>query len=197
MDSPLLRNNTYVVEQRRKVFEMRNQYRIFDQAGQPIGQVEQVDQSPFAVLARFSTDLDVALPMSLEISDAQGGVVLRMDKPWFNRTFKVSRGDGATVGSISKRIRMGKARFTIADSSGAEIGEIRAENWRAKDFVVSDSNGTEVMRTTKKWRGPATEMFTDADTYVVTMQSAPTEPLRSLALASTLAIDVIMKQKDA
>lgn len=197
MDSLLLRNNTYVVEQHRKLFEMRNQYRIFDQTGQPIGQVEQVSQSPFAVLARFSTDLDVALPMSLEISDAHGGVVLRMDKPWFNRTFTVSRGDGAAVGSISKRIRMGKARFTIFDSAGAEIGEVRAENWRARDFVVSDSTGGEVMRTAKKWRGLATEMFTDADTYVVTMQSAPTEPLRTLALASTLAIDVIMKQKDA
>ncbi len=92
---------------------------------------------------------------------------------------------------------MGKARFTIADSTGAEIGEVRAENWRAKDFVVSDSAGGEVMRTAKTWRGLATEMFTDADTYVVSMQSPPLEPLRSLALASTLAIDVIMKQKDA
>lgn len=196
MESPLLRHSTYVVEQHRKLFEMRNQYRIFDETGEPIGQVEQVNQSPFAVFARFSTDLDVALPTSLEISDAEGATVLRMDKPWFQRTFAVARADGTRLGSISKKLRMGKARFTISDPIGTEIGEVRAENWRAKDFVVIDSTGGEIMRTAKKWRGIATEMFTDADTYVVSMQSVPAEPLRSLALASTLAIDVIMKQKD-
>lgn len=196
MNSPLLRHGTYVVEQHRKLFEMRNQYRVFDQSGQQVGQVEQVKQSPLAVLARFSTDLDVALPMSLEINDVAGATVLKMHKPWFRRTFNVARGDGTSIGSISKRVRMGKARFTIRDASGAEIGEVRAENWRAKDFVVADSGGGEVMRTTKKWRGLATEMFTDADTYVVSMQSSPGEPLLSLALASTLAIDVIMKQND-
>lgn len=196
MESPLLRHSTYVVEQHRKLFEMRNQYRIFDETGEPIGQVEQVNQSPLAVFARFSTDLDVALPTSLEISDAEGATVLRMDKPWFQRTFTVARPDGTSLGSISKKLRMGKARFTISDSIGTEVGEVRAENWRAKDFVVIDSTGGEIMRTAKKWRGIATEMFTDADTYVVSMQSVPAEPLRSLALASTLAIDVIMKQKD-
>lgn len=122
MESPLLRHNTYVVEQHRKLFEMRNQYRIFNESGEAIGQVEQVNQSPLTVLARFSTDLDVALPMSLEITDADGATVLRMDKPWFKRTFTVSRADGTNLGSISKQLRMGKARFTISDSVGTEIG---------------------------------------------------------------------------
>lgn len=49
---------------------------------------------------------------------------------------------------------------------------------------------------TKKWRGLATELFTDADTYVVNLTPAAVEPLRSLALAASLAIDVVMKQKD-
>ena len=46
------------------------------------------------------------------------------------------------------------------------------------------------------WRGLATELFTDADTYVVNLTPAAVEPLRSLALAASLAIDVVMKQKD-
>jgi hypothetical protein len=72
--------------------------------------------------------------------------------------------------------------------------KIRAQNWRAKDFTVTAGNV--VARATKEWRGLATEMFTDADTYVVTLQPYATEPLRSLALAASLAIDVVMKQKD-
>lgn len=176
---------------------MRNRYRLFDESGNVIGTVEQVDQTPFAVLARFGTNLDVALPMSLEISDGAATPVLRMDKPWFTRRFTVSGPDGSQLGSISKQLRLGKARFTIHDSIGTEIGEVRAENWRAKDFVVTDQTGSEVARTAKKWRGLATEMFTDADTYVVTIQPQVSDPMRSLALATTLAIDIVLKQKDA
>lgn len=49
---------------------------------------------------------------------------------------------------------------------------------------------------TKKWRGLTTEMFTDADTYVVRLLPHASEPLRTLALGAALAIDVVMKQKD-
>lgn len=196
MGSRLLDLSTLVVEQKRKFFEMRNQYRIFDESGELAGTVQQVNQSPFAVIARFGTDLDVALPTSLEIADPAGTTVLRMDKPWFRRTFRVSRGDGIVAGHISKTFRLGKARFVITDSIGTEIGEVRAENWRARDFAVLDTSGYEVARTTKKWRGLATEMFTDADTYVVSLGAHVSEPMRSLALAATLAIDVVLKQRD-
>lgn len=189
--------STLVVEQRRKMFELRNQYRIFDESGDVAGTVEQVDQSAFAVLARFGTDLDVALPMTLEVKDAGDARVLRLEKPWFTRKFTVSRPDGTLVGSIAKQFRVGKARFTINDSIGTEMGEVRAVNWRARDFVVNDHAGTEVAQTSKKWRGLSTEMFTDADTYVVNIQPHISEPMRSLAMAATLVIDVILKQKDA
>ena len=192
----LLEGPTFVVEQQRKLFEMRNQYRIFDESGDQIGAVGQVKQSALAIVARFGTDLDVALPVWLEVTDSAGRTVLLMHKPWFRMTFGVSGADGTLLGSISKRIKVGKARFTITDATGAEIGEIRAQNWRAKDFTVTDRAGHEVARATKEWRGLATEMFTDADTYVVRLQPYATEPLRSLALAASLAIDVVMKQKD-
>ena len=42
----------------------------------------------------------------------------------------------------------------------------------------------------------ARELFTDSDKYIVRIQPHASEPLRSLALAASLAIDVIMKQKD-
>ena len=192
----LLQHGTFVVEQKRKLFEMQNQYRIFDPDGTQIGTVEQVDQSVVAVLARFGSDLDVALPMTLEVADAASRAVLRMHKPWFRRTFSVSRSDGTVLGSIAKSIRLGKARFAVTGATGSDLGEIRALNWRAKNFTVVDHTGVEVAQTTKEWRGLATELFTDADTYVVTLGANATDPLRSIALAASLAIDVVMKQKD-
>lgn len=194
--SALLQQSTFVVEQHRKFFEMRNQYRLFDESGATIGTVEQVKQSALTFLARLGTDLDVALPVTLEVADSSGAPVLTLHKPWFSMRLSVTRPDGSTVGQIYKRIRMGKARFTITDSGGSEVGEVRAENWRAKEFAVFDAAGNEVARVAKQWRGIATELFTDADTYVVHLTPAAVEPLRSLALAASLAIDVVMKQKD-
>lgn len=196
MTAHLFDQPTLVVEQIRKIFEMRNQYRIFDETGAQVGAVEQTQQSALTFLARLGTDLDVYLPVTLEVTDASGSTVLVLHKPWFQRTVQVSRPDGTVVGTIRKRIRLGKARFTLADDSGTEVGEVRAENWRARDFAVVDTSGTEVARAAKQWRGLATEMFTDADTYVVKVQPEAQEPLRSLALGASLAIDLVLKQND-
>lgn len=195
MADELLEQQQIVVEQVRKFFEMRNRYGLFSTEGRRIGAIEQVEQSPLQFLVRLFSDLDVMLPTTLAVRGASDDTVLRLHKPWFKWRVEVSRVDGSAVGSISKQPRLGKARFSLTSPDGQELGEVRAENWRAKDFSIVDAAGQEVARVTKRWRGLVTEAFTDADTYVVDLGST-TEPLRSLALAAALSVDVIMKQKD-
>ncbi|MBW3561010.1 MAG: scramblase [Actinobacteria bacterium] len=195
MAGELLEQQQIVVEQVRKFFEMRNQYGLFSTDGRRIGAIEQVEQSPLQFLVRLFSDLDVMLPTTLAVRGASDDTVLRLRKPWFRWRVEVSRDDGTAVGSITKQLRLGKARFSLTSTDGQELGEVRAENWRAKDFSIVDAAGQEVARVTKRWRGLVTEAFTDADTYVVDLGST-TEPLRSLALAAALSVDVIMKQKD-
>ncbi len=192
----LLEHQQIVVEQVRKLFELRNQYGLFSVEGERIGQIEQIEQSAFHFLARMFSDLDVMLPTTLAVEDPTGAHVLRLHKPWFRWTIEVSRPDGTPLGNVSKRFRLGKARFGISAPDGTDLGEVRAENWRAKDFAIVDTQDQELARVTKKWRGLVTEAFTDADTYVVDLVMS-TEPMRSLALAAALSIDVIMKEKDA
>ena len=190
----LLAEPVLIVKQKLKLVELRNRYGVFDRQGRQIGAVEQVTQSPLAFLARLFTSWDVALPMILEIR-GPAGLELLVTKPWFTWRCQVSRADGVPLGQIVKQIRLGKARFALLDPRGAPLGEVRAENWRAKDFSVRDGGGQQVARVTKKWAG-LRELFTDADTYVVEVSPAAVDPLRSLAVASCLVIDTIMKQKD-
>jgi uncharacterized protein YxjI len=179
------------------VFEMRNQYELADEAGQKIGAVEQVGQSPFTFIVRLMSDWDVALPVTLVVSDGAGGKVLELHKPWFRYAVTVSGADGTVVGIVRKRARLGKAVFTVFAPDGTTVlGEVKAENWRARNFRVDDSAGTEVARVTKQWRGLLTEAFTDADSYAVTFEPSTAEPLRSLAFAAALSVDLTMKQKD-
>jgi uncharacterized protein YxjI len=185
------------VHQRRKVFEMRNQYELSDDAGQKLGAVEQIGQSPLTFIVRLLGDMDVFLPVTLSVTDAAGGEVLRLHKPWFKYAVSVAGGDGNVIGVVRKRVRLGKAVFSVFAPDGTTVlGEVKAENWRARNFRIDDATGTEVARVTKQWRGLLTEAFTDADSYAVTFESTTAEPMRSLALASALSVDLTMKQKD-
>jgi Scramblase len=168
---------------------------VLDQSGRQIGAVVQAAQSPLAFLARVFTSWDVALPITLHILGPGTTPELIVHKPWFTWRCRVTRPDGQPLGEITKQIRLGKARFTLFDPRGAQLGEVRAHNWRAKDFSVFDGAGQAIARVTKKWAG-LRELFTDADTYVVEVSPSAADPLRSLAVATCLVIDVVMKQKD-
>ena len=195
-ESALLQTETLVVKQKAKLFELRNQYQLMDATGQPIGTVEQVNQSPLAVLTRIFSDLDVALPMQLEMRDATGLPALTIAKPWFRMRVEVLDADGTSLGFVRKQIRLGKARFQLVDPAGGIVGDVQAQNWRARDFLITDATGLEVARVAKQWAGVARELFTDADNYVIHVSPGLTGPLRGLAIGSVWAIDIIMKQKD-
>ena len=193
----LLQGRTGIgVHHRRKVFEMRNQYTLTGDGGEPVGAVEQVGQTPFTFLARLFSDLDVALPVTLSVTTTDGRESLRMHKPWFRFRMTVSTADGRVLGEVRKRVRLGKAAFAVTGPNGEPLGELKAENWRARDFRFEGPDGAEVARVTKKWRGLLTEVATDADSYAVTFAPTTVEPIRSLAFASALAVDLTMKQKD-
>jgi uncharacterized protein YxjI len=184
------------VSQQRKVFEMRNQYTLTGDAGETIGAIEQVGQSPFTFLARLISDLDVALPVTLDVTGSDGGLAMRLHKPWFRFRVTVKDSDGHVLGHVRKRIRLGKAVFTVTGPSGEPIGKLLSENWRSRDFRFEASSGQEVARVTKKWRGLLTEVLTDADSYAVTFPMSTDDSVRQLALAAALAVDLTMKQKD-
>jgi hypothetical protein len=69
------------VHQRRKVFEMRNQYTLTGENGEAVGAVEQVNQSPFTFLARLFSDMDVSLPVKLAVTTTDGALAMRLHKP--------------------------------------------------------------------------------------------------------------------
>lgn len=185
------------VHQRRKVFELRNQYTLTDEAGAAAGRVEQAKQSALAWLARLGTSLDTMLPTTLEVLDASEACVLRLHKPWFTWKVTVEDPGGRTIGVIARRIRVGKPVYTLTDPAGAEVGEIRAEDWRSRKFDVRDPGGTSLGRVTKEWRGLFTEVVTDADSYAVTFEPHATADQRALTFAGALTVDLVQKQKDA
>lgn len=196
MDTLVAGRSGVGLHQRRKFFELRNQYTLTGDDGQEIGKVEQARQTPFAFLLRLASSLDVVLPVTLHVTTTEGNEELELHKPWFRFAVTVSDGTGSAIGTVKKKVRLGKAVFSVEGPNGEEVGHLKAENWRARDFRFENPSGNEVARVTKKWRGLFTEALTDADSYAVTFEDTTDNTTRKLALGAALAVDLTMKQKD-
>jgi uncharacterized protein YxjI len=184
-----------VVNQKAKLIEVNNEYAIYDQNGVQIGAVRQVGQSAAKKVIRVLTSYDQFMTHKLQVVDMQGNVQLALTRPAkvLKSRVIVQDGQGNELGAIVQQNAIGKIRFNL-EAGGQTYGSINAENWRAWNFNVADSQGTEVARITKTWEGLAKTVFTTADNFVVQIHRPLEEPLRSLVVASSLAVDTALKQ---
>ena len=76
------------------------------------------------------------------------------------------------------------------------VSSANTKAWSTETTMPSnaDHSGTEVARITKTWEGLAQTLFTTADNFVVQIHRPMEEPLRSLVVASSLAVDTALKQ---
>jgi uncharacterized protein YxjI len=192
----LLEHDRIVINQKAKLIELTNEYLIRDTDGNEIGVIRQEGQSTLKKLARFVTSVDQFMTHRLAAYDAEGTKALEVVRPRkiVKSTVEVSDGAGAAVGTIRQQNVFGKIRFGLHDVSGSQIGEIRAENWRAWNFSIVDAAEAEVARITKTWEGLAKTVFTTADDYLLDISPSLTGPLRVLAFASAVGVDTALKQ---
>jgi hypothetical protein len=66
----LLAHSKFVVDQKAKLIELRNEYSIYDEGGNRIGSVMQVGQSVLTRMLRLFIKADSLLSVSLEIREA-------------------------------------------------------------------------------------------------------------------------------
>ncbi|MEV2195949.1 phospholipid scramblase-related protein [Streptomyces phaeochromogenes] len=184
-----------VVNQKAKLIELTNEYKVMDQQGNQLGAVVQVGQGALKKVLRFFASLDQFMTHKLEIRDAYGQPQLLLTRPrkFMKSRVLVARPDGSPVGEIAQQNMVGKINFAIK-VDGKQVGAIKAENWRAWNFSIVDHADNEVARITKTWEGLAKTMFTTADNYVLQLHYQLPEPLLSLVIATALTVDTALKQ---
>ncbi|MEU1475251.1 phospholipid scramblase-related protein [Streptomyces sp. NPDC005760] len=184
-----------VVNQKAKLIELTNEYKVMDQNGNQVGSVTQVGQSAFRKIVRFFYSIDQFMKIKLEIRDSYGQPVMLLTRPGkiFKSRVIVERPDGSPVGEIVQQNMIGKINFALM-VNGQQVGAIKAENWRAWNFAIVDHTENEVARITKTWEGLAKTMFTTADNYVLQIHYQLPEPLLSLVVATALTVDTALKQ---
>jgi uncharacterized protein YxjI len=186
-----------VVNQKAKLIELVNEYKVFDQQGNQLGAVVETGQSALKKAARFVSNLDQFMTHTYEIRDMSGTALMTLTRPrkFMKSKFQVTGPDGSAIGEIAQKKVFGKIRFTLT-AGGQDVGTLNAENWRAWNFNIQDAGGTEVARITKTWEGFGKAIFTTADNYVVQIHAPLQEPLRTMAVTAALCVDTALKQDD-
>jgi uncharacterized protein YxjI len=184
-----------VVNQKTKLIELTNEYSVYDQHGAQIASVTEVGQSWLKKLVRLVGDYDQFFTHRLEVRDLTGRPVLLITRPakLLKSKVVVERPGGGEIGRLVQQNAIGKIRFGLM-AGDRQVGELRAENWRAWDFAIVDEAGIEVARIKKTWEGLAKTVFTTADNYVVRLHRPLEDPLLSLVVASALTVDTALKQ---
>lgn len=195
-DGTLLGSSLLVVNQLPKVIEVITAYEVYDGRGQRLGSVRQVGQSRVKRTVRLVLPIDQLLTHRFDITDVEGGLVLHLLRP---RKFLYTRvlvfdASGRHLGTVRQENIFWKIRFALEDQRGATIGHLRAENLRAWDFQVLDRSEHVVAEVFKSWEGWGRAALTRADHFVVRVERPLEEPLRSLTVATSLAVDLALKQ---
>lgn len=191
---PFFSTNEYFIDEKVQFLKFHNEYRVFDGTGFPIGMVRQRVPG-WQKLLRLVLNKKM-MPFELAITDTNEQVVASIHRGWTFWLSKITIKDasGTDTGYIKQKFRFLKPKFQIFDTSGSKISEISGD-WKAWNFTIADSSGAQIGVIHKKWAGLAKELFTTADKYNVSIAPAFAEDRNKLNIVATaITIDMVLKE---
>ncbi len=167
-------------------FETANRYTVMTAQGDALLHAQEESGTLSRMLLRSHR------PLTLRVTDLDGKDLLTASRSffWFFSHLHVSDAAGRNLGSLRRRFSFPTRRFTLEDSAGLSVAEVRGPMLRPKTFMIYRRE-TEVARVTKQWSGMLKEAFTDADTFRLELNNREMDREFSLLmLASAFAIDL-------
>ena len=184
----LLDQTDLVVKRRPMLFERRVGYDVLDQQGTLLGSAVQVGRDNLEKVLRPRRSDNART--SFELSEHSGVVVLRLTHiQAFKSSLVVELPNAVEVGRIRLEKLLGKSRFAL-EVAGAGVGAISAETWRNKNFVVVEGQAAELARIDMTSGNSGDHSH--ANDYTVHINRRLEDPLRSLAVAAVIAVDMIL-----
>jgi uncharacterized protein YxjI len=174
-------------------FDARNKYVVYDEAGNPVFNVEEQGSGFGSLMKRIF--LRNMRPFTSHVEDLAGqGNLLVLKKPFrfiFHR-LDVHDAAGNHLGSIQKRWTWFRRKYTVEGPDGGEIATLYGPFFRPWTFkILLPGNEHEVGMIQKKWSGLLKEAFSDADNFWVDFGSIDDPQLRAVLFAATALIDIV------
>ncbi len=182
-----------VVKQPKRFLIDESEYYCYDAHGRPVAHIHEVGLDGGMKALRFIADNTAGFARKLMVNDAWGYPRLYIEKSWamFTATTTIAYPDGRPIGYIDQDFKLFKASFRLLDAWKQPVGAVKG-NFGAFEFQITDNHEHEVGRVDRNFPSFG-EFFTAADSYQV-WQRYPNlpDPLKTLAVASGIAIDLVL-----
>lgn len=190
----MLEKSHYLVKEHVGVLKFSGTYDIIDPETQaPIG-VAQERLGFLTHALRLVIDKRI-LPTTVAIAEqADGPAVLTIQRGFTLLRSRIDILDrsGQAIGYFKSKLFSLGGGFHVYDTRDQLVAEVKGD-WKGWNFKFIDANGSEVGTVTKKWAGLGKELFTSADTYMISI-GQEFKGKAGLLLAAGLAIDIVFKE---
>lgn len=194
----LLDRRTWFVKERVAVLKLTNTWDLIDpETGVKVG-IARDEPSSVAKFARLLVNKQF-LPTTINVYESESlpPVLSLAKKPGLLRSsVVVTDPSHAELGKFTSKAFSLGGGFFVFDTSGRQVAEVKGD-WKGWNFRLLDGEGLELGIVTKKWAGIGKELFTTADSYVISLSEhmARRRDVAPLLLAAGLAIDIVFKSK--
>ena len=180
----LLDYNQIFVKEKVRFFRLSNVYEVYDQNQKKIGDVKEKTNFLKKLLRKFR----------LEFYDTDGKLLFTAKKPFgfIKQKFYLYDPNDQLIGHFYKKIIALIPQFFIFNPQEQQIGLLKGDFF-AWNFQILDNNKTSCAGINKRFAGALRELFTNADSYQMTIKNAKTIDKR-LLLAAPFVVDMIMKE---
>jgi len=189
----VLSNNRFLVKEQVARSRAENHYDVFDaETSAMVLACREQNVPGWVRLVRFA--FFRRTPFDILVRTPEGRPALRVHRgpALFRPKVTVRDGDDRVLGHIQQRFWTLRETFDVLDPVDRPL-YLLVRSWTGREFSLLDGEAS-VARVSKKWAGLGRELFTSADTYELTVSpDVPADdPLRVLALASVIAIDMLL-----
>ena len=193
----MLDRNLYLIKEHARLMKLVDRYDIFDpQTGEQIGIVKDEPSSFLKYLRLFMKKRNLPTTVNVyENEDAAPVFSIRKHMPIIRSKVQVIDGNGMPIGYFKSKILTIGGGFNVFDMQDNKIADIKGD-WKGWNFKFLDSSGAEIGTVTKKWAGIGKELFTTADTYMISIDETKSDhKTNMMLLAAGLAIDIVFKER--
>jgi len=195
----MLESSKFLVKEKVKFLASHATYEIYDgETERRIGTAEE-EVSGFVRAMRWIVSKQL-MPAHVEVRESpDDALVFTVSRGWylFRSRVEIRDAQGVLVGYLKSKLFSFGGGFLVYDDKDKQFADVKGNLFGFKYRVLTPDGGFEMGKVSKQWGGIAKELFTSADTYLITVhEDLDEQPIaKMLVLAAALAVDMIFKSE--